>query len=135
MTPRQLLESRFAALSHVDYAAVYASYHADAPFLQNFSDCAAYVAFAEQQLNAVQVRSWRALRRRSLAAAREEHLLLMELAVDGVGQYFYELALLIKTTAGWRYHSAQKLGQEDYPGDPEQIDFCHFDQAPQKIIY
>jgi hypothetical protein len=84
MTPRQLLEDRFAALVRADFTAVYATYHSDAPFLQNFPDCAAYVAFAEQQLNMVQVRSWRVLRRRRLTAEREEHLLLMELVIDGV---------------------------------------------------
>lgn len=135
MTSQQLLESRFAALGNADFAAVYASYHADAPFLENFPDCAAYVEFAEQQLAAVQVRSWRSLRQRTLATEREEHLLLMELAFAGGSQNFYELALLIKTTEGWRYHSAQKLSQEDYPGEPGNIDFCHFDQVSQKIVY
>jgi hypothetical protein len=42
---------------------------------------------------------------------------------------------LIKTTAGWRYHSAQKLSHEDYPGEPERVDFDHFDQVVQKIVY
>jgi SEC-C motif-containing protein len=135
MTPQQLLAHRFAALARADYATVYASYHADAPFLQSFADAAAYVDFAERQLGTVQISRWQSLRQRTLAADRQEHLLLMELVVAGANQYFYELALLIDTAAGWRYHSAQKLGQEDYSAAPEQIDFCHFDRVAQKIIY
>jgi SEC-C motif-containing protein len=135
MTPQQFLAQRFADLEKADYAAVYASYHAEAPFLQSFPDCAAYVAYAEQYLGAVQIRAWKILRQRTLAADRQEHLLLMELSLDGGSQFFYELALLIDTADGWRYHSAQKLSQEDYSGAPEQIDFCHFDQVAQKIVY
>ena len=134
-TPQQFLTQRFAALALGDYAAVYASYHAEAPFLQSFPDCAGYVDYAGQSLGAVQVRDWQSLRQRTLAADRQEHLLLMELVVDGVSQYFFELALWIETAEGWRYHSAQKLGRDDYSGTPEQIDFCHFDQAAQKIVY
>lgn len=135
MTPEQLLERRFIALGNADYAAVYATYHPDAPFLQSFPSSAAYVDFAEQQLGAVLVKSWKSLRQRTLAVGRQEHLLVMELAVVGGSQFFYELALLIDTPAGWRYHSAQKLSQEDYSGEPDQVDFHHFDQVAQKIIF
>lgn len=135
MTPLQFLTQRFAALANADYAAVYASYHADAPFLQSFPDCAAYLAYADQCLGAVRIRSWQSLRQRILTADRQEHLLLMELEVDGSSQDFFELALLINSADGWRYHSAQKLSREDYGGAPEQLDFCHFEQAVQKIVY
>lgn len=135
MTPEQFFQQRFSALSRADFATIYASYHPDAPFLQSFPAAAAYVAFAQEQLGAIQVESWQPLRRRTVAADRQEHLLVMELAVDGGSQYFYELVLLIETAAGWRYHSAQKLGPDDYSGAPEQVDFCHFDQVAQKIIY
>jgi SEC-C motif-containing protein len=135
MTPQQFLTQRFADLANADYAAVYASYHAEAPFRQSFPDCVAYVAYAEQFLGAVQIRAWKSLRQRILAVDRQEHLLLMELSLDGGSQFFYELALLIDTPGGWSYHSAQKLSQDDYSGAPEQIDFSHFDQVVQKIVY
>ena len=135
MTAEQFLASRFKALADANYLAVYAGYHVDAPFLQQFPDSAGYCHFAEQQLSGIAVNRWSSLRQRQLADGSEEHLLLMELSVDGVSQYFYELALLIETAEGWRYHSAQKLGGDDYSGAPEQINFSHFDQVSPKIRY
>lgn len=135
MTAEQLLEKRFVALENSDFAAVYDSYHPEAPFLQQFADQTAYVDFAQQQLSAIIVDSWQSLRQRKIDGNQQEHLLVMKLTVDGINQYFYELALLIDTADGWRYHSAQKLGVEDYPGPPEQVQFDHFDQAPQQIRY
>ena len=135
MTAEQFLQTRFDALARGDFAAVHASYHAEAPFLQNFTDLAAYIQFAEQNLGDISIASWKSLRQRTQATDRQEHLLVMELSAEGGSMFFYELALLIDTPAGWRYHSAQKLGQEDYSGPPEQIDFCHFDQVDQKIVY
>ncbi len=135
MTADDCLSQRFNALAHHDYAIVYASYHQDSPFLQQFADRAAYLLFAQQQLRGIVVKKWQSLRKRTLAEDRQEHLLVMELSVDGVCQSFYELALLIRTADGWRYHSAQKISPEDYSGAPEDIQFAHFDQVSQKICY
>jgi SEC-C motif domain protein len=132
-SPEALLTLRFQALAEGDFATLYASYQEGAPLLQQFADRAAYLRFSEQQLRQVRVVGWQMLGRRQLAADRLEQLLAMEITVGGQRQFFYELALLVRTAAGWRYHSAQKLSEEDYPGTPDEIDFCHFDQAPVKI--
>ncbi|NOQ42735.1 MAG: hypothetical protein GQ563_09610 [Desulfuromusa sp.] len=135
MTALQFLEIRFSALSSGDYAAVYDSYHDEAPFRQQFSDCSAYIRFARLQLGSIKIISWRCLRQRVLDEKQLEALLVMEIATEDGAQFFYELALLIKTDTGWRYHSAQKLGAGDYSGSPDQIDFHHFDNASQKIRF
>lgn len=135
MTVVQFLENRFSALGSRDYAMVYDSYHVDAPFLQQFSDRKAYICFAQQQLDSIKILSWSCPQQRTVAANQVEVLLVMEVATEGDSQFFYELALLIDTEAGWRYHSAQKLGADDYSGAPLQIDFCHFDDAVQKIRF
>jgi len=133
--PEEVLTARFHYLQTGDYARLFASYHPESPFLSQFSDRGAYLRFAEQQLSRINVVNWQALGSRILAANRVEQLLVMQLEVDGKEQYFFELALLVKTGAGWRYHSAQKLSEEDYSGPPEQLDFHHFDHAMQKIRY
>jgi len=135
MTPEQLLNERFTALANADFTTVYATYHQDSPFIKQFAGHDSYVRFAEQNLSGISVRNWQALCSRELAARQQEHLLVMELEVDGCCQYFYELALLIESSDGWRYHSAQKLAAEDYSGPPEQIRFAHFDRAEPKIRY
>jgi len=135
MTALQFLESRFSALSRGDYATVYDSYHNDAPFLQQFADRASYLCFAQQQLSSVKIIDWFCPRKRTVADNQIEALLVMEIATEDCTQFFYEMALLINTSAGWFYHSAQKLGTDDYSGVPQQIDFCHFDNAVQKIRF
>lgn len=135
MTVQQLLEHRFSALAGGDYPAVYDSYHSDAPFLQQFGSRSTYVRFARQQLGDIKIKNWFCLKRRMVNELQQEVLLVMEIETESALQFFYELALLIETDSGWRYHSAQKLGTDDYPGPPNQIDFCHFDNAAQKIRF
>jgi SEC-C motif-containing protein len=135
VTVEAFLTKRFAALQAGDFATVYATYHQDSPFIQQFADCGTYVRFAEDNLSAIKVENWQALQQRELEPGQEEHLLVMQLSVAGQSQYFYELALLIETSAGWRYHSAQKLSSEDYPGPPQLIQFAHFDHVKEKIRY
>ncbi len=135
MTVLQFLESRFSALSRGDYAAVYDSYHPEAPFLQQFSSRSTYFRFARQQLGVIEIKNWSCLRQRCVAEGQLEALLVMELVTETRSQFFYELALLLETDEGWRYHSAQKLGADDYPGPAEEIDFHHFDNIAQKIRF
>ena len=135
MTVQQLLEYRFSALAAGDYPAVYDSYHRDAPFLQQFGSRSTYVRFARQQLSDIKIKNWSCLNRRVVNELQLEVLLVMEIATESAPQFFYELALLIETDSGWLYHSAQKLGTDDYPGSPHQIDFCHFDNASQQIRF
>ena len=135
MTALQFLERRFSALGDGDYAAVYDSYHHDAPFLQQFGSRGSYLRFAEQQLSGIEIETWYCLSQRRVDETRQEALLVMELGTEVGSELFYELAMLIKTDVGWRYHSAQKLGTDDYPGSPDKIDFHHFDCAAQKIRF
>ncbi|MEA3545019.1 MAG: hypothetical protein U9R69_07350 [Thermodesulfobacteriota bacterium] len=135
MTIQQLLENRFSALSRGDYGMVYDSYHTDAPFLQQFDDRNNYIDFAREQLGFVVMIDWLCPRQRTVTDDQVEVVLVMEIAVENSTQFFYELALLIETQAGWRYHSAQKLGADDYSDSPQQIDFHHFDNATEKIRF
>jgi len=129
------LQGRFAALNRHDYAAVYASYHSDAPFLQQFDDLETYLCFARQQLGEIKVKNWQCLRQRSVAEQKVEAIIAMEIVTAEGSRLFYEMALLIETADGWRYHSAQKLSADDYSGRPEQLDFRHFDDVNQKIRF
>ncbi|MCD6581716.1 MAG: hypothetical protein J7K90_07930 [Desulfuromusa sp.] len=136
MTVQQFLENRFFALACGDYAAVYDSYHHDSPFRQQFVDRSNYIHFAQQHLGSIRIKNWHCLQQRMVDEKRLEALLVMEVEIEYGYQFFYELALLIETDTGcWYYHSAQKLGMDDYSGAPDQIDFHHFDSATQKIRF
>ncbi len=132
--PDQFIQERFLALQRGDYAAVYQSYHSEAPFVQNFAREADYVDFASEHLSRIQVVSWRCLAQRE-AGAGVEVILVMELEVDGIRQLFFELALLLETPQGWKYHSAQKLSPEEFTEHPDRLDFSHFDLAAQKVRF
>ena len=135
MTPQQFLARRFAALQQGDYRAVYAGYHPQAPFRQHFPDAEAYERFARERLHLVRVLHWRCVRQRSLSPDKTECLLVLEVETAGESAMLYELALLIRGTAGWQYHSAQKLTAEDYPGPVDAIDFHHFERAAAGIRF
>ena len=129
----QFWAQRFADLSAGNYKAIYFSYHPRAPFRENFLSAREYVLFAKAQLSAIEVKDWQFVTYRELADDQVECLVTMQLSCDGVVQYFYELALVVRSEQQWLYHSAQKLSAEDYSGPPEQINFEHFDQVVQKI--
>jgi len=135
VTVEQFLDRRFASLGRGDYPAVYDSYHPDAPFLQQFSNRSTYLRFARQQLSEIEMKSWQCVKRRRIAESQVEVLLVMEIVTAAGTQFFYELALLIETAGGWRYHSAQKLGADDYSGPADEIDFHHFDHVAEKIRF
>lgn len=135
MKIEDFLHKRFQALMTADYAVVFASYHEQAPFRQQFASCEDYLDFARRQLVQVKVLTWQFLGQREAATGQVECLLSMELEVGTVRQPYYELALLIQDHSGWHYHSAQKLTAEDFSGSPGQIDFRHFDDASPKIRF
>ncbi len=135
MEVQDFFARRFEALNRGDYASVYASYHCDAPFIAQFGDRGTYLRFARQNLAGIVVKKWRCLGQRRVDDSHVEVILVMEIAADRGSRFLYELALLCYTDDGWRYHSAQKLSSDDYSGAPDQLDFCHFDSAAEKIRF
>lgn len=135
MKVQKFLERRFEALEAGDFRSVYQSYHKDSPFRRQFPECDDYLAFAAEHLAAISVRRWECKAQRALGADRVECLLLMELSAGGDSMVLYESALLIDCGGQWRYHSAEKLGPDDYAGNPDEISFADFDRVEEKIRY
>ena len=134
-TPLELITVRMQALRQGDFGPIYDSYHAEAPFLMHFATKADYLAFAEQQLANIVLSDWKDLGQREIKPDEVEILLWMSIGEGSAAQDFFELALLLQVENGWLYHSAQKLSREDYVGEVENLNFCHFDQAEQKIRF
>lgn len=135
MAPADCLRQRFAALRRGDYAAVYATYHPQAPFLQHFPDLSSYLTFAREQLAEVELVAWQMTKERCLDVMQVECIQIVEFAYEGTTSRMVELALLIDTSQGWRYHSAQKLDALDLPVSAVLADFSHFDQAHDKVRF
>ena len=129
------LSKRFNALRSGDFKTVFDSYHQDAPFICQFAGCQDYVEFANQQLSDINIVNWSSPAHRAIDDHQIECILVMELSVDGRPMFFYENALLIEVGGEWFYHSAQKLGADDYTGLPAEIAFSDFERAADKIRY
>lgn len=50
LTPEGLIQERVDAFRRQDFTAIFQSYHPDAPFLQFFPDCDAYLIYAAAEL-------------------------------------------------------------------------------------
>ena len=134
-TPESLVESRMNAFEQGVFGLVYDSYHIESPFLQHFLDKTDYLTFADQQLGDIVLADWKMFGQRQINDHTVEVLLWMQMGEGAEELDLFEMALLLLTKSGWRYHSAQKLTREDYGGAFDQIDFCHFDQAAEKTRF
>jgi len=134
LTAEDLIRLRYTALKEQNLALLYASYHLDAPFLEQFPTLNTYREFAVEALSELRLYDADVGANRVTAQGVEIICMLRFDLGDDV-QILYELALLIATDAGWRYHSAQKLSSEDYLGDFAALDFIHFDHHSPKIRF
>lgn len=135
MTPTDCLRHRFEAHRRGDFAAIYASYHPLAPFLQHFPDLSGYLIFAREQLAGVELVAWQCTLERRLDDGQVECIQIMDFSHQGAISRMVELVLLIETSQGWRYHSAQKLDAQDLSLPAVQVDFRHFDQVPHRVRF
>jgi len=131
---KELIQQRFAALKQGNFAGIYASYHPQAPFLEQFPGEEDYLAFAAENLGRIEVVETSIGTSRSTAEG-VEIICALNYFLDGDSHRLFELALVMETAAGWRYHSAQKLSAEDYSGPFSALDFKYFDQQSVKIRF
>jgi len=134
-TPTDCLRRRFEAHRCGDYAAIYASYHPQAPFLQHFPDLSSYLTFAHEQLADIELVAWQSTLERRLDTGQIECIQIIEFSHEGVISRMVELTLLIETSQGWCYHSAQKLDVQNLPVPAVLVDFSHFDEAAHKVRF
>lgn len=134
LTAEELIRLRFTALEEQNFSLLYASYHPQAPFLEQFPNPTAYLEFAAQSLSGIRLCDAQVGVSR-VTSEGVEQICAMRFELGGVVQIMYELALLKTTDSGWRYHSAQKLTAEDYQGEFAALDFVHFEQHSPQIRF
>ena len=133
-TALKLIQQRYDALAAGDFAALYASYHSQSPFIEQFPQEQDYLEFAAETLARLGVLQ------AHIGDLREteegiEVVCGLHFELDGQEQVMFELALLVDEDGRWRYHSAQKLTAEDYSGEFAGLDFEHFDSQATKIRF
>ncbi|HAD04074.1 MAG: hypothetical protein A2091_11050 [Desulfuromonadales bacterium GWD2_61_12] len=128
--PVQLLLRRLEAFRHADFAAIYDSYHPEAPFLRVHPDRNEYLAFAASLKEDFVIAMCRVLQ-------LEEHgdtasiIVQMQVIFRGEGQEYLELCRLRRTPSGWTYHSGLKRPRTDFPESLDDVildDFAGLDE-------
>jgi SEC-C motif-containing protein len=134
-TPAELIRARCRALAAGDFATVYDTYHPDSNFRRQFPARQDYLDYAETVLAAdFRITECRILRQRS-AEGGVNLLLYFAYLYRGSRSELFELALLLRTEAGWRYHSAQKLQRPEFAGAIEAIDWEDFEKVREKVVF
>ncbi|NJC87583.1 MAG: hypothetical protein FIB02_03485 [Desulfuromonas sp.] len=134
-TPAQLILARVEAFRRCDFGFIFDSYHSDSNFRRQFADREEYIRYGWANLG-------REFRIHACTILREEvveHsarvIFSLEFELHGARQGYAELAWLEDAGEGWRYRCGQKLTTEEQPVPADRLDFRHFDEASNKVLY
>lgn len=134
-SPAELILARVEALRRCDFGLVYDSYHPASNFRRQFPDRDEYIRHGWAHLGKeFHIRSCTIIREESDAAAARV-IFWLEFDLLGASQGYAELAWLERDGGGWRYRCGQKLTAEELPVPVARLDFSHFDQLAEKVIY
>jgi SEC-C motif-containing protein len=135
LSPSQVILARSRAFSEGDFGRVYDSYHPDSNFCRQFPDRQAYLDYARSVLATdFVIRECRILRKK--VEGRAARLILyLDTMFRGQKAASFELALLLRTPGGWRYHSGQKLLRSEFAGKIDEIDWDDFEKAKEKVFF
>lgn len=118
LSPTELIACRVTALQRGDYGAIYATYHAEAPFRSLFPALQHYLDFATEQL-ADRLIMRECLVVREEAVATETWLLLRQhYSFAGSEQRQLEVVRCRQQDGDWTYHSACQIDESLLSGDP-----------------
>jgi len=134
-SPTELIIDRVDAFRRGDFGAIFDSYHQDANFRRQFPDRESYIRYGWAHLG-------KEFRIRGCTVLREEIkgdearvIFWLEFELHGVRHGVAELAWLQRSAGDWRYRCGQKLTAEELPVPLAQLDFVHFDDLAEKVIY
>lgn len=134
-TPAQLILARVEAFRRCDFGFIFDSCHPVSNFRRQFPDREGYIRHGWANLGKeFHIHSCRIVREES-REAEARVIFWLEFEHHGVRQGFAELAWLEKQDAEWRYCCGQKLAGDELPVPVAQLDFRHFDEAGDKVVY
>ena len=134
-SPAQLILARVEAFRRCDFGFIFDSYHQDSSFRRQFPDRDDYIRYGWATLG----KDFRILSctllREELAGTTARVIYLLGFELHGELQRYAELAWLEDAGEGWRYRCGQKLTPEEWPVPAGRLDFSHFDNVAEKVIY
>jgi SEC-C motif-containing protein len=133
--PSQLILARVEAFRRCDFGFIYDSCHPESNFRRQFPDRDEYIRYGWANLG-------KEFRIHACGIIREETeggharvIFTLEFELHGTRQVYAELAWLEAVEAGWLYRCGQKLLPEEFPVPANRLDFHHFYEAPNKVLY
>jgi len=136
LTPVQLVTARARAFAEGDFAFIYDSYHPESYFYRHFPDRAEYLRYARSELQGrYHIHLCRILRDDAPAADEARVLFFLDLEYGGERHRTLELSRFLRTPAGWRYHSGQKIPREQFPGPLEEITMADVEARSEGICF
>ena len=134
-SPAQLILERAAAFRRCDFGFIFDSYHPDSNFRRQFVDREEYVRYGWANLG----KEFRVL---ECTIVREEAgeksarvIFAMEFEFHGERQRYAELAWLEVSGGRWLYRCGQKLTADELPVPAGELEFRHFEEVPDKVLY
>ena len=135
LTPSELVRRRGEAFSAGDFAFIYDTYHPDSNFRAQFSSRKAYIALGRDSLGRdFRIDQCRVLKE-EIGADEARVLFYLATRFRGQAEETFELSRFLPTAGGWRYHSSQKLGRDEFAGAVEEIDWSDFEAVKDKVFF
>lgn len=134
-SPSSLILARAEAFRRCDFGFIYDSCHPESNFRRQFPDRDEYIRYGWANLG----KEFRILRcdiiREEAGESSGRVIFVMEFQLHGERQSYAELAWLENAGTGWLYRCGQKLTADELPVAANRLEFHHFEEAPNRVLY
>lgn len=135
LTPSELVRRRGEAFSAGDFAFIYDTYHPDSNFRAQFPHRKDYIALGQNSLGRdFCIDDCRVLKE-EVGTDEARVLFYLTTRFRGQAEETFELSRFLVTEGGWRYHSSQKLGRDEFTGTVDEIDWSDFERVKDKVFF
>ena len=134
-SPSALILARFEAFRRCDFGFVFDSYHAASNFRRQFPARDEYVRYGWACLGKeFRIDTCRIIRE-EVTGESARVIFRLDFELHGDSQAYAELAWLVREDGSWCYRCGQKLTTDEWPVPAEQLDFCHFEEVADRVLY
>lgn len=133
--PSTLILARVEAFRRCDFGFIFDTYHVDSNFRRQFPAREEYVGYGWANLGKEFRIHACTILREEIEGRASRVIFSLEFELHGTHQEYAELAWLEDDGEGWRYRCGQKLMPDEFPVPADRLDFRHFDEAPNKVLY
>jgi SEC-C motif-containing protein len=134
-SPSDLIIARSEAFACGDFGFIFDTFHSESNFRRQFTDRDDYLEFGKANLGADYEITLCQILQEQESADEGQVIFLMEMKVQGAVQQFVELAWLHREENAWRYHSGQKVLQDELPKEPQSLTFADFAKRDPSTIF